>query len=314
MRLENDIALAPYTYYKIGGPARYFKHAKTNSDIIETSAWSKTEGIPLLILGAGSNILVADQGFPGLALRIELQSSTIDGERVLADAGMPLAQLVAKTASAGLSGFEWGVGIPGSVGGSVRGNAGCFGGEMKDIIRQVLVYDPENGRERWLKIDECAFGYRASIFKRYPALVILVAEFHLPRGDANHSQELIRQYAAKRAESQAIGSQSAGCIFKNIAWDHPGVVKRRPVLLEKYPELRQFESAPNIPASFLIDQACLKGTRIGKVEISPKHANYFINLGGATASEVVTLIGIAKERVRQKFNLLLEEEIQYVGF
>ncbi len=308
----SHVTLAPYTYYKIGGPAKFFIDADRSEDLKQGIELAEEKGLPYVVFGSGSNILISDAGFPGVVIRLRSKQIDITGDRVVADAGVSMAELVAKTVAAGLSGIEWAVGIPGGVGGSVRGNAGCFGGEIKDAIINVCVYDAAADAKRTMTVAECEFGYRDSVFKRRPELIILSAEFQLAEGDSIASQERIRGYAAKRSATQAIGSQSAGCIFKNISWSRPGLDSQK--LIERFPGFGRFIGWPGIPAAYCIEAAGLKGRRVGKVEISRRHANYFINLGGATAEEVVMLIGIAKDHVRRKFGLPLEEEIQYIGF
>ena len=311
-RIMSEVALAPYTYYKIGGPARFFVEAEETKHIKQGIEFASGKGLPFIVLGAGSNILVSDAGFPGVVIRLRSKQIDIAGDRVLADAGVSMAQLVSKAIASGLSGIEWGVGIPGTVGGSVRGNAGCFGGEIKDVIANVRVYNAVAREEQAMSPRECSFGYRDSVFKRKPELIILSAEFQLTEGDRGVSQERIREYAARRSVTQAIGSQSAGCIFKNISWDRPGLDVQK--LLRRFPEFGQFAKLPGIPAAYCIDAAGLKGKQVGRAQISRLHANYFVNLGGASAEEVVMLVGVAKDNVRRKFGLQLEEEIQYVGF
>lgn len=312
LEIKNQVPLDSYTVYKIGGPARYFVEAQDGTLLKEAVRWAMGKKVPFIILGAGSNVLISDKGFDGLVIRLAGGRVSPEEERVTADAGVTVARLVAASVAAGLTGIEWAIGIPGTVGGSVRGNAGCFGGEMKDVVETVLVYDAERNEDFVLPSQAAEFKYRDSIFKRRPNWIVISAAFKLTRGDKESSQEMIREYAGRRSSSQAIGSKSAGCIFKNIAWGRKDI--DRLALLQKHPEFAPFSSLPGIPAAFLIDRAGLKGKRIGAIEISPRHANYFVNHGGGTAEEVVMLVALAKERIHREYNLMLEEEIQYVGF
>ena len=372
MEIKENISLAFYTFYKIGGPARFFVEAKNSAEVGEALQWASENGISFFtphllsaannlrkaqptkgagfILGVGSNILVSDKGFDGLVIRMVSGKLEVGGCKLVVDSGVMMARAVLKSAQVGLTGFEWGIGVPGTIGGSIRGNAGCFGGEMKDVVESVRISqlpirhsepferhsersEESQGKLREESIDpsvaslpqddrsmeilelnnsECEFSYRDSIFKRRPDWIIISATLKLEKGDPKDIQEKIKKITVERSGKQDIGTKSCGCIFKNIPWERKGINREK--LLERFPELAQFKDQPNIPASFLIDQAGLKGRRVGKVFISPKHANFFVNDGGATAEEVIMLIAIAKDTVRRKYGILLEEEIQYVGF
>lgn len=320
IEIKEDTSLSGYTIYKIGGPAKFFVEVRNSKELEEALEWAEGKMLPIFILGAGSNILVSERGFDGLVIHIISREVKVDGERLTADAGVMMAKAVLESANVGLTGFEWAIGIPGTIGGSVRGNAGCFGGEMKDVVESVRILRSKDGRSGLqdqfslltLNNSECEFSYRDSIFKRHPEWVILSATLKLKKGDQKEIQARIASITKERSEKQDIGSKTCGCIFKNISWTRKDINKSK--LLERFPELAQFKDQPNIPASFLIDQAGLKGRRVGKVFISPKHANFFVNEGGASADEVIILIGIAKDTVRRKYGMLLEEEIQFVGF
>lgn len=320
IEIKEDTSLSGYTIYKIGGPAKFFVEVRNSKELEEALEWAEGKMLPIFILGAGSNILVSERGFDGLVIHIISREVKVDGERLTADAGVMMAKAVLESANVGLTGFEWAIGIPGTIGGSVRGNAGCFGGEMKDVVESVRILRSKAGRSGLqdqfslltLNNSECEFSYRDSIFKRHPEWVILSVTLKLKKGDQKEIQARIASITKERSEKQDIGSKTCGCIFKNIPWTRKDINKSK--LLERFPELAQFKDQSNIPASFLIDQAGLKGRRVGKVFISPKHANFFVNEGGASADEVIILIGIAKDTVRRKYGMLLEEEIQFVGF
>lgn len=311
VNIRENVSLAPYTIYRIGGPARFFVEVKDVEELKEAVVFSFKKEAPFFILGVGSNILISDSGFPGLVIHLKDGSVKVEEERLTAGAGVMVARAVLASARAGLTGFEWGIGIPGTVGGSVRGNAGCFGGEMKDIVESVEIFDVKIGQIYTLSFRDCEFGYRDSMFKRHPERIILSATLKLQKGETQKIQEKIKKIMAERSVKQDIGTKSCGCIFKNIAWEKVGIDKEK--LFERFPELREFRDRPNIPASFLIDKAGLKRKRVGKVFISPKHANFFVNEGGASADEVRQLIQLAKEEVEKKYRLRLEEEIVYVG-
>lgn len=311
IEINENVILAPYTIYKIGGPANFFAEVKSASDLEQALEFVSLNRV-FFILGAGSNVLVSDKGFDGLVIRLNGGGIRVDEERVVADAGVMMPRAVLETVKNGFTGFEWGIGIPGTIGGSVRGNAGCFGGEMKDAIESVEVFDSIHNTKYTIQNTECEFAYRDSIFKHRSELVILSATLKLPKGDPRFIQENIKKIIAERVEKQDIGAKSCGCIFKNVPWDRKDIKKEK--LLKKFPELEKFSVHPNIPASYLIDWSYLKGTQMGRVYVSPKHANYFVNEGGATAEEIIILISLVKDTVRRKYGILLEEEIQYIGF
>ncbi len=350
VHIRENVLLAPFTVYSIGGPARYFVEARTGEEIREAVAFGRENGVPFFILGAGSNILVSDKGFLGIVIRVLGGSVSIEGGAFRVDAGVKMAAAAAEAASAGLAGFEWAVGIPGTVGGSVRGNAGCFGGEIRQVLESVQVLEitnhksptgpspltrpsrqtlgraigqitnktqnpkskTQNGfRTFSLNNSECEFGYRHSIFKAHPEWIILSVTFSLAGGDADMIRDRIISITRARTEKQDIGTKSCGCIFKNVSWDVAG---GKESFLGRFPEYLEIVDLPNIPAAFLIDRAGLKGERAGNTVISPKHANFFVNDGGASAEDVRRLIRRVEDVVRRAYGITLEPEIQYVGF
>ncbi|MEK7643485.1 MAG: UDP-N-acetylmuramate dehydrogenase [Patescibacteria group bacterium] len=310
--MKENVNLKEYTYLRIGGDARFFVEVTTEDELQDAVVFAKKKKLPFFILGAGSNVLVSDQGFSGIIIRMRIQNFARQGATLRVGAGMPNAVVVARAAEAGLTGIEWMIGIPGSVGGSVRGNAGCYSGEMKDVVSRVRFFDTIRGEFQEEENTFCEFGYRESIFKQHQEWVITQVELVLREGSPEVSRRFIRHYSRERARSQDIGSSSAGCLFKNIRWPKDDVAHAR--LLRRFPELAQFSQRSTVPSSFLIDRLGLKGKKIGHAFISPKHANFIINEGGATAEEIIILAGLIKEYVHRKFDLQLEEEIQMIGF
>ncbi|MEK7630412.1 MAG: UDP-N-acetylmuramate dehydrogenase [Patescibacteria group bacterium] len=310
--MQEGVSLKPYTYLKVGGPARFLVDVKNEADLASAISFAKKQKIPFIVLGAASNIVVADSGFPGLVIRMQMRGIERKENTLRAEAGVPNAVLVARAVAEGLSGLEWAIGIPGTVGGSVRGNAGCFGGEVKGALQTVRVFNTDTGKTAEHDNDFCHFAYRESIFKKHPNFIVVSATFVLRPGDPEVSQRMVRHYTAGRSASQDIGESSAGCMFKNIAW--PTSDAQRKHLLYLLPQLAEFTQFPTIPAGFLIDHLGLKGRAIGGVSISKKHGNYMINRGNARAEEVVMLVGLVKEYVHRKYDLHLQEEVQYIGF
>lgn len=312
VNIQENISLAPFTFYKIGGLVRYFFEAQKLEDLREAVTFANSHGVPIFIMGAGSNILVSDRGYNGMVIHIGGGEVRVEGEYMLVGAGVMMARAAGEALKAALTGFEWAIGVPGTIGGSVRGNAGSFGGEMKDAVEKILIFDSQLLKTREFTNNQCEFEYRSSIFKKHPEWIVISVTLKLRRGVYSKIHERIKLLSAERSQKQDIGTKSCGCIFKNVSWTRKDIDKNK--LLSRFSVLKQFETRQNIPASFLIDSAGLKKKRVGQVFVSPKHANFFINDGRATAEEVVTLIGVAKEAVRRKFGITLEEEIQYVGF
>lgn len=310
--MQEHISLAPYTIYKIGGPARYFMEVHTVKELCDALQFTREKHVPFFVFGGGSNMLIADRGFDGLAIRITGGEVRVEGERVIADAGVMMARVVATCVNARLTGFEWGIGVPGTIGGSVRGNAGCFGGEMKDVIESVNIFDALNTKRFTLNADRCNFAYRDSVFKRHPEWVIVSATLHLRQGDKGAIANRIAEVTKERTAKQDIGTKSCGCIFKNVSWNFCG--ESKDAICARNPELVPFKNSAHIPASLLLDKAGMKGRAAGRVRISHAHANFFINEGGASAQEVHALIAYAKETVFNAFGIRLEEEIEYIGF
>jgi UDP-N-acetylmuramate dehydrogenase len=314
IQVQEHIPIALFTVYKIGGSARYFTEVRTADEVREAIRFGRDKGVPFFILGAGSNILVSDQGYEGILIHMATSGISQNNVLLRLDAGVKMAQAVAASVKSGLAGFEWGIGIPGSVGGSVRGNAGCFGNEMGDVVHAVEVLDTDDTALP-IKIfsnSECEFGYRHSIFKLHPAWVVLSVTLELRLDEPKKIQERVLTITKERNEKQDIGTKSCGCIFKNISWEETG--KSKEDLLRSFSEFETIEDRKNIPASFLIDRAGLKGVREGGVVISPKHANFFVNEGNASAEDVRRLVERIKERVKETYGLELHEEIQYLGF
>lgn len=314
--VEEGVALAKYTTFRIGGPATWFVHARSQHDITAVAGFAREHNIPVLILSGGSNMLVSDNGWDGIVIRCEDRSFTIEGETVVAGSGVPLQFLATESAKQGLVGAEFCATIPGAVGGAVRGNAGAFGREMKDIVNTVKIWDGE--QVRILNNTDCAFRYRGSVIKEYnyshsiPWIILSVA-IQLTKGDPVGAQELIKTLLTKKAETQSIEKPSAGCLFKNIEttsdfWQDP--IRRQ--WQNRVPA--EFKERQRIPAAWLIDHAELKGKRIGGVEVSMKHANYVNNVGSARAEDVIMLISIIKQKIRTKYGVQLEEEVEMVGF
>jgi len=318
--VKENILLKNYTTFKIGGKAKYFFVAKNKEDIIKAILAAKKIELPFFILGGGSNVLVADKGFDGLVIKIKNVkvkihpvirpgASSNDGakSKIYTEAGLPLFLLVSELVKNNLTGLEWAIGIPGTIGGAVYGNAGAFGKSIGDSVRKVEVLDTKDLRFKIYDLKKCKFGYRDSAFKRNKNLIILSVQIQLKKGKKSEIQRKIREYLNHRKETQPLDFPSAGSIFKNYE-----LRIKKYELIKKFPELKNFNKKGQIPAAWLIEKCDLKGKKIGKAKISEKHGNFILNLGGAKAKDVKKLIDFAKKSVKKKFGIVLKEEIQYL--
>lgn len=308
--IEENISLAKYTSFKIGGPAKYFYSAQTVQEIQQVIQFAKEKKLPYYILGGGNNILVSDLGFDGLVIKINNQNIKISGNEIQTAAGVILANLVIETADIGLTGLEWLAGIPGTVGGAIYGNVGAFGGSMGEKIEKVEVLNPDDFTRRWIERAECEFIYRGSIFKKNKQ-IILGATFRLEKDDLRSIRNLIKGYINKR-KSQPLGFPSAGSVFKNIIIAENQKVFKN--LLHKFPELAKFQATGKIPTGWFVEELGLLGKKIGGAIIAHNHGNFILNIGNAKATDVVMLISLIKQKIRVNFGIQLEEEIQYMGF
>jgi UDP-N-acetylmuramate dehydrogenase len=310
--IKENVPLAPYTTYRLGGPARYFFVAKSVEEIKQAAKAAKECNLPIFILGGGSNILISDSGFDGLAIKIENKELSVDGNKIKAGAGVMLGQIVALALQNSLSGLEWAAGIPGTIGGAVRGNAGAFGKSTGDTVSKALALDisEEEAKTTELTQEQCEFDYRESIFKKNNNFIVLEVELVLELKDKTEVQKQMAENIKSRANSHP-KFPSAGCSFKNI------IVT--PEIKEKIkainPEGEQKIKGGKIGAGWFIDQAGLKGYKIGGAQVSAEHANFVVKTDDtARAEDIVMLISYVKQQVRDKFGVQLQEEVQYVGF
>ena len=309
--LEHE-PLARYVGWRIGGPARFFTSVKTTAEMIEAIRWGRDREVPIFLLGGGTNILVADRGFPGLVIRNRSMGYRVeeagDEATLHIASGAPMAGTARRMAGQGLAGLVWAEGLPGTVGGAVYGNAGCYGGDTAGNLIQATILRPDGEVEEW-NTEQFRFRYRGSAIKPeqpqhqskiqnrvpagrskitppgLPSPVVLEASLRLHRDDPQKLALEMAEIAAARRSKTPSGS-SCGSSFKN---------------------------PPGTTAGRLLDMAGLKGTRVGGAVVSERHANYIVNEGGATAADVLRLIDIMRERVVQAFGVELELEVQIVG-
>lgn len=305
-RLKKRVLLKKYNTFKVGGFARYFFEANNKYEIIESVKFAQRNRMPFFILGEGSNVLFSDKGFPGLVIKTNNKRYEIKNNYLWAESGVLISILVEETGKKGLSGLEWAGGLPGTVGGAVFGNAGAFGKEIKD---NILWVESLNKKNKIIKLSkkECDFSYRNSIFKK-KQWIILSAMFKLKKGDKSKIQEIAVLHIKQRQERLPLNYPNAGSIFKNYD------VKKVPQkILDNFKDVIKRDPFPVIPAAAIIARTPgLMGTIIGKAQISFKHPNFIINLGGAKTKDIKKLINLVKNKVKRKFKLDMEEEIRYI--
>jgi UDP-N-acetylmuramate dehydrogenase len=280
--------LAPRTTYRLGGAAALFSRPRSLDELLLVAVAARDESLPLLVIGRGSNMLVADAGFDGIAVSLEAwrDDITIDGIEVRAGAAVALPVLARRTAAAGLTGFEWAVGVPGSVGGAVRMNAGGHGSDMTASLRGVHVADLHTGRHAWVDADQLGLRFRGSDLADHQ--VVLDATLSLEPGDPAAGEAAIAEIVRWRREHQP-GGQNAGSVFVNPV---PG----------------------ELAAAQLIDGLGLRGTAVGGAVVSDKHANFIQAGEGATSADVRAVMEYVRAEVFEKTGFLLRSEVRLVGF
>ncbi len=334
-KIQKNISLAKYTTFKIGGPARYFFVAKNKEDLIRAiktakklklrfsnsrlnihtlanqgSAERRDSGArQVLILGGGSNVLFSDRGFNGLVINFQFSIFNFQKDgTIYAGAGTKLEDIVKLATKESLTGLEWAAGIPGTVGGAVYGNAGAFNSVTGDIVKSVEILDFKTLKIKNFSKKDCKFFPKNTIFKNRKNLIILSVVFKLKKGNKKQVQKKIKEYLSYRKKSHPFNLSSAGCAFKNYKLK----IKNKK-LLKEFPELKEFNKMGMVPASYLVEKSGLKGKKIGGAQISTKHANFIVNLEKAKAKDVIKLIKLAKQKVKKKFGVNLEEEVQIIN-
>ncbi len=299
--IQENVLLAKYTTFRIGGPAKFFAETDSEADLLSLLDLAKKNNWKFFILGGGSNILISDDGFDGLVIKLKTANDKFW-------AGNSLASLVSYCKENFFSGLEWAVGIPGTIGGAIRGNAGAYGGCMSSIIETVRVLDLEHGKIENYSCEKCQFEYRSSVFKKNEKLIILSAVANLKKGkNGEFIADSMRNILKKRRE-KIPQNFSAGSFFQNPFINDQELILR----FERDSGVKVTDG--KIPAGWLIDEAGLRGKRIGGVMISEDHANFIVNMGTGTAQDVVMLSGIIKQKIRHRFHIQLKEEVVYVGF
>src|SRR5713226_5144592 len=279
--------LATRTSFGIGGPAEYFAEMANPQTIEVALEGCRLRGIPHLLLGAGTNLLIADAGVEGLVVRVVNRDYEVDGTRIRAGAGLKMMRLARIAADAGLRGFEFAIGVPGTVGGAVYQNAGCWGKDIREVLVEARGFQPGADKRTW-SLKDLQLGYRTSALREGPlhGAFVIDATIKLERGDGEEAKRLMTKLTNERNQTQPIKTKNCGSVFKN---------------------------PPGDSAGRLVQAAGLKGARRGAAVISELHGNFIVNEGGATAADVAALIEHARAEVMRRFGIELEREVELVG-
>ena len=284
--LERDVAVAPFTTLRVGGPAERYAVAASTEELIDLLELAAEASVPTFLLGKGSDIVVADAGLRGLVIRVRADGVEVRGTSVRAEAGASMTAMAKRCARDGLAGFDWAISIPGSFGGAVWANAGAHDGQMADVVTEVEVFDPRDRGRHILPASELGFAYRDSRFKHSPE-VILAGTIQLAPGDPAVITALVDEHQTRRKATQPLADQNAGSVFRNPPGDHAGR---------------------------LIEAAGLKGRRIGSAQVSTLHANFIVtDRGTGRAADVRALGDLVRATVRDRFGVELAYEIEFVG-
>lgn len=311
-KVKLDEPLSRHTTFKIGGPAKYFIVVDELTNFINLISFLDGEGQNYFILGGGSNVLARDEGFEGVVIKTNMSKCIFHKDSVEAEAGVPIATLTRNASDHKLGGLEWSIGLPGTVGGAVYGNAAYSGHYMADIVDRVeTLY---RGEQVTLSKEDCNFANKESIFKHDPYIILKVHLKLTPletQEELQKSREFIIEQIRYRTQNQPKGLPSAGCVFKNCEVPVDDISRFIP-LIDNEKVLNILQSHHKIPVGYLIEKIGMKGKRIGGAQISPTHANFIVNADNAKAQDVLSLIEEIKEKVYTTYGIELEEEIQII--
>ncbi len=316
LEIKKNISLAPYTTFKIGGPAKFFAEIKTKEDLLEALAWARKNKEQFFILAGGSNVLINSKGVNGLVIKINNNNLEVNAKRIKCGAGASLAKALSEAVKNSLSGLEWAVGIPGTVGGAVRGNASVYGRAggkaISDNLESAEVFDLSKEKFILFSKNDCYFESGTSIFRKNTNLIIWQIILKLEKADKNKIQQTINELLNHRTKVQSQPKlPSAGCVFKNLLFSE--VEKANPRLAQEALKEKYVVKSGRMGVGWLIDRLDLKGKAIGGAKISLEHANFIVNTGQATSDDVIMLISYIKQQIRDKYGLQLDEEVQYLG-
>jgi UDP-N-acetylmuramate dehydrogenase len=282
---EERVALSRFTTLGTGGPARWFARPETVDELHEALAWAHERGLEVHVVGLGSNLLVHDDGVDALVLKLagELAQARVEGETLVAGGGAPNAVSLHRARAAGLGGFEFASAIPGTAGGGVRMNAGAYGSDWRAVLEQATVVDHTG--LRIATADDLDLSYRHSSLG--PGQVVAEVRFRLTPRPPDEIKAHVTELLAQRKSTQPTNKRTFGSVFKN--------------------------PSPERGAGMLIEECGLKGHRIGGAVVSPRHANFIENAGGATSADAIALMAEARRRAKERFGVVLEHEVQFLG-
>jgi len=302
MQIAEQVPLKEFTTFHIGGNARYFVEIVNEQELIGALSWAREKNISFFLLAGGSNLLVSDAGFDGLVIRIKNKDVHVEGCELRIDAGCNLLSTIRSAGEMGLGGWEKLAGIPGTVGGAVRGNAGAFGSEIQDFVTTVHALNTITLETKDFQNTECEFSYRHSLFKDHPEWIILFVQVRLAQLESKKVCESIEETIRERERRHLQNVRAAGSFFMN------------PVAPQEVRDMFETEKGVKaregrVPAGWLIEKVGLKGERLGGAIASLQHPNYLVNESGhASAEEVRTLATKIKQAVKERFGIELEEE------
>lgn len=306
-----DEPMAKRTSFRVGGNAKLHVTAVSSDALVDAVTAALELDIPFYVYGGGSNLLVSDDGYEGVMIQAGNRKTTIEKNRVTAESGTITGLVARQSVDAGLTGFEWAIGVPGTIGGAVYGNAGCYGGEMKDSVLSVEVFDLNTHERKMLSNADCEFAYRGSMFKHRPYLILSATLSLQPTEDIAVGKARMDEIMKMRKEKQPLDASSAGCAFKNFEFSDAlalDILKRSVEVPESMLKNK------SVSAGWLIDQAGMMGESVGDAQVSMKHGNFFLNKGKARAQDILALISRVKMKVRDEFGIEMQEEVQLVGF
>jgi UDP-N-acetylmuramate dehydrogenase len=310
IEIKKNISLSSHTTFRVGGKARYYTEIKSKEDLSQAINWSRNKKQKILFFAGGSNVLINDRDIDGLVIKIANKKVIRKGERLECEAGTDFSQVIRVSISNSLTGLEWAMGIPGSIGGAIRGNAGAYGGCIGDNVETVEVFDLKANRFILFSKKDCDFQYRDSIFKKNKNFIIWQITLRLKKGIQDDIKILLDKIIRQRNKSQP-KLPSAGCVFKNILFDD--LVNSNSYFANLAKEKKVVKGG-KVGTGWLIKQIIEPGKKIGDAKVSLEHANFIVNTRKAKAEDIIILISYIKQQVRDKIGIQLQEEIEYFGF
>ncbi|MEK7628166.1 MAG: UDP-N-acetylmuramate dehydrogenase [Patescibacteria group bacterium] len=304
MEIREQVPLYPYTTFQVGGRAQYFATVRSRTDIKDVLLWAHEKNLACRILAGGSNIVVSDEGVSGVVMHLVSNDREFCGTTLVADAGSNLLDLIKESSKQSLGGWESMAGIPGSLGGAIRGNAGAFGTTVDQVLVAVEALHMHTGEYRVFNLSELNCGYRSSFFKYHPEWIIMRAKLQFARGSREESVQKMHDTIAEREKRHLQNVRAAGSYFMN-----PKVSAELGMLFQK--EKGVVARDGRVPAGWLVEKAGVKGYRSGDAMTSAQHANYVVNVGHATAEHVRAVAEHVRRTVHRLFDTRLEDEVSH---